>query len=131
MDYLYLTEANYMVFAAKHYDLNNKFTSDSEFIEDLQKIKYVKRLLNKYKETGELRERLILNHIIVLNNVFGPFCTSRILFLKLRGYEECLKPFLEHINILPDIITVGIPKRVYKLSDIQSDSTITEALKKI
>lgn len=129
-DYI-LTEANFLIFTAKQYDITNKFFSDSDFFEDLQKIKYVKRLLNKFVETGELRERLILNHIIVLNNVFGPFATPRMLFLKLKGYEEHLKPFLETINILPDVVIVGTPKRTIITATIQSNKTIVESLKKI
>lgn len=129
-DYV-LTESNFLIFTAKQYDATNKFFSDNDYFEDLQKIKYVKRLLNKFVETGELRERLILNHIIVLNNVFGPFATSRMLFLKLKGYEEYLKPFLEMINILPDIVIVGHPKRTIITSQIKSNEVIVEALKKI
>jgi hypothetical protein len=126
-----LTEANYLVFCAKHYDINNKFFSDTEFQEDLAKVKYVKRLLNKYNESGELRERLILNHVIVLNNVFGPFCTPRMLFLKLPGYESVLAPFLDHISVLPDIVVVGIPRKMIITKDIKQDSFIKEKLKQL
>ena len=70
-----------------------------EFNEDLNRIKYIKRLLRKYIKTGILRERLILNHLIILQNVFGPTVTSRILFFKVDKelYSE-LKTFLIYLN---------------------------------
>ena len=66
-----LNEDNFLLYAAKHYD-NPQCSSTEEFYDDLKKFKYIKRLFNKYAETGELKERLILNHIIVLTNVFSP-----------------------------------------------------------
>ena len=87
--------------------------------------------MNKYNESGELRERLILNHVIVLNNVFGPFCTPRMLFLKLPGYESVLAPFLDHISVLPDIVVVGIPRKMIITKDIKQDSFIKEKLKQL
>jgi DNA-binding transcriptional MerR regulator len=123
-----LTEANFLLFCSKHYCLNNRFFNDSEFQEDIARIKYIKRLLNKYIETGEIRERLILNHITVLNNVFGPFCTTRMLFLKLKGYETLLKPFCEFLSILPDVIVIGIPRRMIVTRDIESNKDIERIL---
>ena len=77
----------------------------SEFESDLKRIKYIRRLFRRYKNTNELKERLILNHIILLNNVFGSIVTSRILFFKV---DECdydlLKTFLLYLNILPEVI---------------------------
>ena len=66
-----LNEDNFLLYAAKHYD-NPQCSSTEEFYDDLKKFKYIKRLFNKYAETGELKERLILNHIRVVTNVFSP-----------------------------------------------------------
>ena len=65
-----LTKENLVVYAAKHY-YNPKCIDSEEFFEDLKKFKYVKRLLNRYRQSGELSERLIINHLIVIFNVFG------------------------------------------------------------
>lgn len=98
-----LDDASFLLYAAKHY--NNPQCFDTlEFYEDLKKFKYIKRLFNKFKTNGELRERLILNHIISLNNIFGPVHATRMLFLKLNGYEEYLIPFLLLIGTLPKTI---------------------------
>lgn len=126
-----LTEANYLLFCSKHYCLNNRFFNDSEFQEDLARVKYVKRLLNKFIESGELRERLILNHITILNNVFGPYCTVRMLFLRLKGYETLLKPFCEFLSILPDVIVIGIPRRMIVTKDIIGNKDIEEVLRNL
>ena len=89
-----------------------------------KKLNYIKKLLNKYKTTGDLKERLILNHIIVLYNCFGPFATE-MLFLKLPEYEECLKPFLLYLNFLPEKINDRFTV------DIPLDTTIVERLRAI
>jgi hypothetical protein len=69
-----------------------------EFHEDLKKIRYIKRLFRKYKETGELKDRLIINHLIVLYNMFEPRAMTRMLIFKLKEYLDCLKPFLMWLN---------------------------------
>ena len=66
----HLTEENFLIFCAKIYD-NPAMHSTTEFIEDLDRIKYIKKLITRYLDTGELKERLILNHIITLHNCFG------------------------------------------------------------
>ena len=93
-----LDETNFLLYAAKHYD-NPQCYDTIEFYDDLKRFKYVKRLLNRYQEEGDLKERLILNHIIILNNVFGPIHTTKMLFLKCKDMEEHLKPFLLFLNI--------------------------------
>ena len=71
-------------------------------MEDLERIKYIKRLLNKFEKKDLLKERLVLNHIIILNNVFGAEACARILFFKLEPeYHSCLKSFLKYLQILP------------------------------
>ena len=79
----YVDDQNFMVFAAKAYD-NPSCIDILEFNDDLNRIKYIKRLLNKHLEKNDLKERLILNHIIILGNLFGPVPTCRILFFKIE-----------------------------------------------
>ena len=99
-----IDESTFLLFAARNY--NNPQCYDTlEFYEDLKRFRYIKRLLNKYESTGELRERLILNHIISLNNVFGPKNAARMLFFRLEGYEQYFMPFLVMLGTLPDITT--------------------------
>lgn len=95
-----LTRDNFLLYCAKHYD--GRFCSSTEdFYADLNRIKYIKKLLTRYEQSKILKERLILNHIIVLNNVFGPEATSRILYFKLRSQFHLVKPFLLLLSILP------------------------------
>ena len=101
-----LTEETFLLYAAKHYD-NPQLQSEEEFYDDLKKFKYIKRLFNKYSESGELKERLILNHIVVLTNVFGPEAAVKMLFLRLPEYLHYLKPFLLMLSILKERVDVG------------------------
>jgi hypothetical protein len=71
----YIDNDNFILFAAKHYENPQCYDSD-EFYDDLKRFKYIKRLFGKYEESGELRERLILNHLIILYNVFGNIATN-------------------------------------------------------
>ena len=88
-----LTEQNFVMLALKTYE-NPACQSMEEFQEDLNRIKYIKRLLSKYEKSGELRERLILNHIIVLNNLFGAeFCSRMLFFGENQNTIPILKPF--------------------------------------
>ena len=90
-----------MMFAMKNYT-NPQCTNIDEFYEDLNRIKYIKRLLGKYNKKGIIKARLILNHIIILNNVFGNEACSRILFHKLEEeFHSPIKTFLEFLNYLP------------------------------
>jgi hypothetical protein len=103
----------------------------SEFEGDIKRTKYLKRLFRRYKVTKTLKERLILNHIILLNNVFGPEVTSRILFYKIdhRDYD-ILKTFLLYLGILPELVT-GINGRNIRTSEIEVDMDIVEILRNI
>ena len=97
-----LTDDNFMMFAMKNYT-NPQCTNIDEFYEDLNRIKYIKRLLGKYNKKGIIKARLILNHIIILNNVFGNEACSRILFHKLEPeFHSAIKTFLEYLNYLPN-----------------------------
>ena len=124
-----LNEDNFVLYAMKHY--NSPHCIMSEFEGDIKRTKYLKRLFRRYKVTKSLKERLILNHIILLNNVFGPEVTSRILFYKIdeRDYD-ILKTFLEYLNIMPEVIYGINGKNIYS-SDIPIVTDITETLIKI
>ncbi len=125
----FLTEENFLIYCAKVYD-NPSMTSTEEFMEDLDRIKYVKKLITRYVETGELKERLILNHIITLHNCFNEHL-ARILYLKAEKQFEYIKPFLILINALPEVINnVGENKKIYTDS-IPLDIKVVSALRKI
>ena len=120
-----LNDKNFLLFASKHYD-NPQCESIDEFHEDLNRIKYIKRLLKKYKKVGVLRERLILNHIIILQNIFGPHCCCRILFFKIeKELHSELKTFLVYLNYLPS----ELPE--VDVDGIPLDSKIITTLRKI
>lgn len=125
-----LNESNFPLYAAKYYDNPHCFDM-KEFNEDLNRFRYVKRLFTKYKETGELKERLILNHIIILYNLFGAEPTTRMLFYKMEGFHEYLKPFLLLLNYLPQ--RNHRPQRVDSMvvDNIVMDPLIVERLRKI
>ena len=110
-----LTEDNFLLYAAQNYD-NPQCSSTEEFYDDLKKFKYIKRLFNKYSDSGELKERLILNHIVVLINVFGPIPAVNLMFFRLEEYLPYLKPFLILLDMLPESVTVN--QKLYITSDI-------------
>jgi len=116
-----ITTENVMMFAIKHYD-NPQCEGEKEFHDDMKRFKYIKRLLRKHKESGILKERLLLNHIIVLNNLFGPeACVTLILFKIQREYWETLKSFLLYLNIL----------RADELSEIIANQEVLKVLRKL
>lgn len=125
-----LTDNNFILYAAKHYDNPQCFDTE-EFYDDLKRFKYIKRLFNRYEITGELKERLVINHIVVLYNVFGQAAT-KMLFLKLRGYYHFLKPFLVLLQRMPDQVGgIGEDNRLVFSSDITMDEKIIEILRNI
>jgi hypothetical protein len=124
-----LTEANALLYAAKHYD-NPHFFDTIEFYEDLSRFKYLKKLFGRYEETGELNERLVLNHLTVIYNVFGVEASTRLLFLKMDNYGCYLKPFLVFLNYCPNVV-YKVEGRNIVTSEILLDSKIVEKLRKI
>jgi hypothetical protein len=125
----YISNDNFEATAGQYY--NNVVFDTEEFLEDLGRIKYVKRLLNKYHLTGELKERLILNHLVILYNVFDPATLTKMLFFKFENYHHYLKPFLLFINMLPDEIPNYTKKTpILYTSDIDSDAGIETELRK-
>ena len=103
-----LNDKNLFLYAAKHYR-TNKLADADEFNEDLKRFKYIKRLLNRYLETDELPERLILNHLIVVFNVFGIEAALNILEFKLEDkHWPVIKPFLIFLNYIENDKYTGI-----------------------
>jgi len=124
-----LTEENFLLFAMKYYD-NPHCTDLLEFHDDLRRIRYVKRLFKKYKDTGELKERLILNHLVVLYNMFDNRAMTRMLFQKLGEYLPYLKPFLMFLNYWPTDIGKVNGKKILD-SNISLDQGIIKSLREI
>ena len=124
-------ETNFLLYAAKHYD-NPHCYDTVEFYEDLNRFKYITRLLNKYEESGDIKDRLIINHLTIIYNVFGAEAGTRLLFLKLRDYLHLIKPFLIMMGTLPDVVKkIGIEGKDIHTSDIQMDEIIVGVLRKI
>ena len=122
-----LTESTFLLFASKHYD-NPQCSDISEFEEDLKRFLYLRKLFGRYRQDADLKERLILNHLIIVYNVFGPEATN-MLFMKLHEFHDCLKPFVEYLNYMPAIIQyddVSLGK-----DNIDSDRSIEILLKGI
>jgi len=124
-----LNEKNFLLYAMKYYD-NPQCVEVEEFNDDLKKIKYIKRLFNQYALEGVLKERLLLNHIIVFYNVFSVEAATRILFFKLE--EEVwpmLKTFLFYLNFLPNKIE-SINGKTILTVNIPMDQGIVDSLRK-
>jgi hypothetical protein len=124
-----LTEDNFIMYAMKAY--NSPHCIMSEFESDLKRTKYLKRLFRRYKITKLLKERLILNHIILLYNVFGAEAATRILFFRIDENDyDILKTFLFYLNYMPDKIK-GVNGKDIISSDILLDMNVAEILRKI
>jgi len=125
-----LTEDNFILFCASHYD-NARYATTEEFIEDLNRIKYIKKLITRYVENGDLKERLILNHIIVLNNCFGPEALCKILYFKLKPQMKYIKPFMVLLEIMPErVYNVG-DEEIIDTNLIDMDAGIISKLRKV
>ena len=124
-----LNEKNFLLYAMQHYE-NPQCVEVEEFNDDLKKIKYIKRLLNQYSTEGVLKERLLLNHIIVFYNVFSVEAATRILFYKLEeDIWPMLKTFLFYLNFLPNKIE-SINGRTIITTEIPMDQGIVDSLRK-
>ena len=126
----YVNDNNFMMFAIKHYD-SPSCTGETEFREDLSRIRSIGRSFSRYKKTGKINERLVLNHLIVLYNVFEAQAMTKMLAFKLNNYLDYLKPFLMLISMWPDrnegvggdYIIIG--------SDIFMDNQLVKKLREI
>jgi hypothetical protein len=126
-----LNNENFLLYCAKYYD-NPHCYDMSEFKEDMGRIKNIKKLVTRYSNDGDLRERLILNHLIILSNVFPPPHLVRILFLKAEKQMNVLKPFLLFLGILPEkIMNIGKEKKIIDTNLIAMDQNIVNVLRKI
>ena len=124
-----LTNDNMMMYAIKAYDKPNCIMS--EFSEDMKRFNYLKRLFRRYRKHNELRERLVLNHLVVLNNVFGPEVLSRLLFFEMAetDYPQ-LKTYLLFLSCMPDVVR-GVKGKDILSSDIEVDMQIANVLRTI
>lgn len=104
-----LNEDNFLLYASHHYQ-NSQCTDVDEFYDDLNRFKYLKRLLKRYQESGDLQERLILNHLVVIYNVFGISASNKMVYYKIqKEYWPTLKPFLVYLDYLPENEMVEVP----------------------
>ena len=123
-----LNEKNFLLYAMKEYD-NPQCVQVEEFYDDLKKVKYIKRLFNQYLNEGVLKERLLLNHIIVFYNVFPVRSATRILFLKIEEeFWPILKTFLVYLSYMSEIIE-PINGRAILSDDIQLDQGVVDRLR--
>ena len=124
-----LNNDSLLLYAIKAYDKINYVKS--EFNEDYKTFRYVKRLLQKYRVTGEIRHTLLLNHLTLIYNVFGIEAGTRILFYKIDEADySVLKTFCVFLNAMPDMI-LGLNGKDIISSDIPLDLKIVELLRKI
>ena len=125
-----LNDDNFLMYAMREYS-NVQCTDIEEFYDDLKKIKYIKRLFNSYRNNGQLKERLILNHLIIFYNVFTVEAGTRILFYKIeKDFWSILKTFLIYLDRMPDKID-SIRGEIIRTSDIQLDDGIITRLRTI
>ena len=125
MEHKRLSDEDFIFLALGHYE-NPQCESLEEFYEDLDRIKYLKRLMNRTGEDVGQKDRLIINHLIILTNVFGIVMTSRILFFKMEErYHRQLKTYLHFLNVLPK----EIPE--INLDAVGIDDKLLEELRKL
>ena len=125
-----LNDDTFLMYAMIEYN-NMQCTDIEEFYDDLKKIKYIKRLFNSYRNNGQLKERLILNHLIIFYNVFTLQAGTRILFYKIeKDFWSILKTFLIYLDRMPDKID-SIRGEIIRTSDIQLDDGIITRLRTI
>lgn len=123
---LRITEQTFLLIAMHHYD-NTQCTSVAEFEEDLRRFAYLKKLFGRYTDNQDLKERLIVNHLIVLHNLFG-VVTTELLFFKIdKQYWDVLATFLVYLKLMPD----EIPEFGIKLSDMTLDQHVLDVLGKL
>jgi hypothetical protein len=124
-----LTNENVMVYSIKAYDKPNCIMS--EFKEDMKRFNYLKRLFKRYRKLSELREQLVLNHLVVLNNVFGPEVATRLLFFKMSKEDySALKTYLLFLSCMPERVR-GIKGHDIISSEIPVDMTVANSLRQI
>ena len=124
-----LSSENILIYAMKVYDKPNCIMS--EFKEDMKRFNYLKRLFFRHRKTGEVKERLILNHLVVLCNVFGPEPATRLLFYKMAKEDyPSLKTYLVFLSCMPDVVR-GIKGKDILSSEIPVDTSVANVLRTI
>jgi len=124
-----LNNENFIIYAMKAYERPNCLMS--EFKEDMKRFNYLKRLFHKYRKSGELKEQLVLNHLVVIYNVFGPEPATRMLFYRMAKEDySVLKTYLIFLNSMP-VVVKGIHGQDIRSSDIEVDMIVAEELRKI
>jgi len=124
-----LNESNVLLYAAKCYDKPNCI--QSEFDEDYKKFRYIKRLLNRYRLSGKIKENLLINHLILTQNVFGIEASTRLLFFRIDKRDwSALKTLLIFTSAMPKVVR-GVRGRDIISSDIPLDSNLVEILRKL
>ena len=124
-----LSNENIMLYAVKSYDKPNCIMS--EFKEDMKRFNYLKRLFYRYRKVDDIKERLILNHLVVLYNVFGIESATRLLFFKIAKEDySALKTYLVFLSCMPETV-IGIKGQNIKSSDIPVDMKIANILREI
>ena len=125
-----LNDKNIDLYMMKAYE-NPHCVDMDEYYDDVKTFKYLKRLLNRYEKTGELKERLILNHLQLLYNVFGVTAATRILFFKIdEEFWSTLSTFLIYLNFMPDRVD-GIRGETILASDISVNFDVANRLREI
>jgi hypothetical protein len=119
----HLNEDNFLLFAIKYYE-NPQAVTKKDFERDLNHFKYIKRLLKRYKNTGELKTHLLLNHFIILYNIFGEATTPMLFFKIERELWPIMKSFIIFLNKLPEYPRSDI-------HDVQVDINCMKELNKI
>lgn len=128
---LELSEDNFVVYAMKHYD-NPGCKGIVEFEDDLKRFRYLKRLFRKYTAGKGLKERLIINHLVILYNLFGAEAATRMLFFRIEEkYWPQLKTFLVFLNYFPVGFAVTHNGKLVEGYTIPLDEKVTNALKRI
>lgn len=124
-----LTETNYILYGAHHY-MNDSCTDTEEFMEDLKRIQLIKKIFARFKKSGEINERLVINHIVVLYNVFKAGACTNMLFFQMEEHWDCLKPILKNMGYLPNTI-VGIKDDIILVDGIPENEEIRKRIKRI
>ena len=115
-----LTEKNFEAYAVRHYN-NPQCLSIDEFYEDLARFKYVKRLLRKYLETGDIKERLVLNHLIAIYNVFSIQAANHMMFYRIeKELWPILKTFLIFLSYIPEGMMQDIGTDIFIAKRLQN-----------
>ncbi len=125
-----ISENNIELYCMKYYD-NPQCIGTEDYRDDMKRFKYLKRLLNHYLTTHELKQRLILNHLIMIYNLFDNEAATRILFYKIdENSWQVLKPFLIYLKRMPKIVR-GIRSKDIRETDIILDQNVVKQLRSL